>query len=60
MVRVRWGKDASGNFKFTEEEGSEEIIEADMVLLAMGFLGPEAVSDLKTSSPARLNNCANT
>ncbi|XP_062148767.1 glutamate synthase [NADH], amyloplastic isoform X1 [Alnus glutinosa] len=42
VVRVRWEKDASGKFQFKEVEGSEEIIEADLVLLAMGFLGPES------------------
>ncbi|OMO88406.1 hypothetical protein CCACVL1_08410 [Corchorus capsularis] len=42
VVRVHWQKDASGKFQFKEIEGSEEIIEADLVLLAMGFLGPEA------------------
>ncbi|RDY08688.1 hypothetical protein CR513_07057, partial [Mucuna pruriens] len=41
VVRVRWGKDETGKFQFKEIEGSEEIIEADLVLLAMGFLGPE-------------------
>jgi len=44
VVRVRWEKDAGGKFQFKEVEGSEEIIEADLVLLAMGFLGPEPVS----------------
>ncbi|XVF12653.1 hypothetical protein REPUB_Repub08aG0137600 [Reevesia pubescens] len=42
VVRVQWEKDASGKFQFKEVEGSEEIIEADLVLLAMGFLGPES------------------
>ncbi|KAH9677181.1 NADH-dependent glutamate synthase 1 [Citrus sinensis] len=42
IVRVHWEKDASGKFQFKEVEGSEEIIGADLVLLAMGFLGPEA------------------
>ncbi|XP_022890356.1 glutamate synthase 1 [NADH], chloroplastic isoform X1 [Olea europaea var. sylvestris] len=42
LVRVHWEKDASGKFSFKEVEGSEEIIEADLVLLAMGFLGPES------------------
>jgi glutamate synthase (NADPH/NADH) len=41
VIRVHWEKDASGKFQFEEVEGSEEIIEADLVLLAMGFLGPE-------------------
>ena len=44
LVRVHWEKDASGKFQFKEVKGSEEIIEADLVLLAMGFLGPEKVS----------------
>ncbi|XP_027338978.1 glutamate synthase [NADH], amyloplastic isoform X1 [Abrus precatorius] len=42
VVRVRWEKDETGKFQFKEIEGSEEIIEADLVLLAMGFLGPES------------------
>ncbi|KAJ8621737.1 hypothetical protein MRB53_030266 [Persea americana] len=42
VVRVRWAKDASGKFQFKEVEGSEETIEADLVFLAMGFLGPES------------------
>ncbi|OEL30733.1 Glutamate synthase 2 [NADH], chloroplastic [Dichanthelium oligosanthes] len=41
IVRVEWGK-VDGRFQFKEIEGSQEIIEADLVLLAMGFLGPEA------------------
>lgn len=46
LVRVQWEKDASGRFQFKEVEGSEEIIGADLVLLAMGFLGPESVSSI--------------
>jgi len=39
-VGVRWVKDAkSGRMTFEEVEGSEKIWEADLVLLAMGFLG---------------------
>ncbi|KAJ3670906.1 hypothetical protein LUZ60_008332 [Juncus effusus] len=41
IVEVKWEKDASGRFNLKEIEGSEKIIEADLVLLAMGFLGPE-------------------
>eukprot|EP00271_Cylindrocystis_brebissonii_P015485 TRINITY_DN38393_c0_g1_i1.p1 TRINITY_DN38393_c0_g1~~TRINITY_DN38393_c0_g1_i1.p1 ORF type:complete len:2268 (+),score=536.29 TRINITY_DN38393_c0_g1_i1:304-7107(+) len=40
-VKVAWEKDASGRFSMKEVEGSEEIIEAELALLAMGFLGPE-------------------
>lgn len=46
IVRLQWEKDASGKLQRKEVEGSEEIIEADLVLLAMGFLGPEPVSFL--------------
>lgn len=44
IVHVQWDKDASGRFVMTEVEGSNEVIEADLVFLAMGFLGPEQVS----------------
>ncbi|KAL2550766.1 Glutamate synthase 1 [NADH] [Forsythia ovata] len=43
VVHVRWEKDANGKFQFEEIKGSEETIEADLVLLAMGFLGPESI-----------------
>jgi len=39
-VRVKWEK-VDGRIAMKEVEGSEQIIEADIVLLAMGFLGPE-------------------
>eukprot|EP00252_Welwitschia_mirabilis_P019256 TRINITY_DN4404_c0_g1_i1.p1 TRINITY_DN4404_c0_g1~~TRINITY_DN4404_c0_g1_i1.p1 ORF type:complete len:1882 (-),score=355.35 TRINITY_DN4404_c0_g1_i1:742-6387(-) len=41
IVRVNWFKDESGRPRFEEIEGTEEVIEADLVLLAMGFVGPE-------------------
>ncbi|XP_057856392.2 glutamate synthase 1 [NADH], chloroplastic isoform X2 [Cryptomeria japonica] len=41
VVRVKWEKDESGKFQFKEIEGSEEVIKAELVLLALGFLGPE-------------------
>jgi len=41
VVRVQWEKDAAGRMFPKGVEGSQEIIEADLVLLAMGFLGPE-------------------
>ncbi len=40
-VRVRMEADASGRLSFPEVPGSEMEIDADLVLLAMGFLGPE-------------------
>ncbi|KAL5719198.1 alanine dehydrogenase [Ranunculus cassubicifolius] len=46
VVRVRSEKDESGRFQFKEVEGSTELIPADLVFLAMGFLGPEsAIAD---------------
>jgi NAD(P)H-dependent glutamate synthase small subunit len=39
-VRVAWSFE-NGKMNMTEIPGSEEIIGADLVLLAMGFLGPE-------------------
>jgi glutamate synthase (NADPH/NADH) small chain len=40
-VRVEWQRDADGKWQMSEVPGSEEIFEADLVFLAMGFLGPE-------------------
>jgi NAD(P)H-dependent glutamate synthase small subunit len=40
-VRVTWTKDASGRFVMSEVPGSEETWKADLVFLALGFLGPE-------------------
>ncbi len=39
-VRVEWVKDASGRFQMKEMEGSQFHLKADLVLLAMGFIGP--------------------
>src|SRR6185312_5777856 len=39
-VRVEWVKDAAGRFQMQEMAGSEFQLRADLVLLAMGFVGP--------------------
>ena len=39
-VRVEWQKDANGAMKLVEIAGSEQIIKAELVLLAMGFVHP--------------------
>jgi glutamate synthase (NADPH) small chain len=39
--RVEW-QQVNGAYKMTDVDGSTEMLEADLVLLAMGFLGPEA------------------
>ena len=40
-VDITWGMGANGRFVPQEVPGSERAWKADMVLLAMGFLGPE-------------------
>ena len=40
-VQIQWAKDDNGKMVIKEIEGTEQRIEADLVLLAMGFLGPE-------------------
>lgn len=39
-VKVAWSK-VDGRMQMQEVAGSEHIVDADLVLLAMGFLGPE-------------------
>jgi len=40
-IRIEWRKDDTGRYQMYELPGSEQVFEADLVLLAMGFLGPE-------------------
>jgi glutamate synthase (NADPH/NADH) small chain len=40
-VRIEWQKDAQGRFSPVEVPGSEKVYPAQLVLLAMGFMGPE-------------------
>jgi glutamate synthase (NADPH/NADH) small chain len=46
-VRVDWEKDASGRMVMKEVPGSEFELKADLVLLAMGFVGPRHEGLLK-------------
>eukprot|EP00002_Diphylleia_rotans_P019219 TRINITY_DN3720_c0_g1_i2.p1 TRINITY_DN3720_c0_g1~~TRINITY_DN3720_c0_g1_i2.p1 ORF type:complete len:199 (-),score=25.45 TRINITY_DN3720_c0_g1_i2:715-1311(-) len=41
-VRVQWKKDPSGKPAMEVIEGSEQVFPADLVLLSMGFVGPES------------------
>ena len=41
IVDIEWQKDDKGRFIPKEKQGSERTLPADLVLLAMGFLGPE-------------------
>ena len=39
-IKLEWNKDAAGNWKMTEIAGSEFSLQADLALLAMGFVHP--------------------
>jgi glutamate synthase (NADPH/NADH) small chain len=41
VVNVEWKKDDKGNFGPQKIPGTEKVLPAQLVLLAMGFLGPE-------------------
>lgn len=41
-VQIEWDKDANGRMIPKEVDGSQKTYRADLVLLAMGFLGPES------------------
>lgn len=40
-IGVKWEKDTDGRMNLIEIEGSEKVLPAQLVLLAMGFTGPE-------------------
>ena len=56
-VEIEWVRDASGRTVTKEIPGSEKVWKADLVLLAMGFLGPEDTipNELKLARDARSN-----
>ncbi len=51
-VRVDWVKDANGRMQMRENPGSEFTLKADLVLLAMGFLGPHKPGMLEQAKVA--------
>ena len=51
-VRVEWVDDDSGRPKMKQIDGSEFLLEADLVLLAMGFAGPHRAGMLEQSGVA--------
>jgi len=51
-VRVGWVKDSSGRTQMVEEAGSEFRLKADLVLLAMGFVGPRKPGLVEQSGAA--------
>jgi glutamate synthase (NADPH) small chain len=57
-VRVRWESNGEGQSRMVEEPGSEFALDVDLVLLAMGFVGPEKgplLRDLGVEFDARGN-----
>jgi len=44
IVDIEWGKDEQGRFVPKKKEGTQRTIPAQLVTLAMGFLGPEQVA----------------
>lgn len=56
-VSVEWVKNAEGTWKMSKIDNSERFYPADLVLLAMGFLGPEKelISQLGVTADQRSN-----
>ena len=56
-VEIKWEKNEKGQFIPKEQPGTEKTIPAQLVLLAMGFLGPEQaiLKDLGVEIDARNN-----
>ncbi len=62
-VRVEWVKADTGRQEMREIEGSTFTLKADLVLLAMGFLGPvdgDAIAQSGVERDSRSNVAANT
>nr|XP_046492605.1 glutamate synthase [NADH] isoform X2 [Neodiprion pinetum] len=56
-VTVEWTKDEAGRWKMDEVPNSEKTYKCDLVLLAMGFMGPEkyVATDLEAKLDGRGN-----
>jgi glutamate synthase (NADPH/NADH) small chain len=56
-VEIKWGKNDKGQFVPTEVPGTEKTRPASLVLLAMGFLGPEQplIKDIGVETDPRSN-----
>jgi len=51
---VEWAKNEQGAFIPKRVRGTDKVLQADLVLLAMGFLGPEDAVRKMTSMPAQV------
>jgi glutamate synthase (NADPH) small chain len=56
-VQIQWERNEKGQFVPKEVPGTEKVLPADLVLLAMGFLGPEQplLEALKVERDVRTN-----
>ncbi len=56
-IQVEWVKGSNGRVAPREVPGTEKVIPADLVLIAMGFLGPEdqLIDQLNLARDARSN-----
>ena len=56
-VRVEWTKDSGGRWKMEEVPESQKFFPAQLIFLALGFLGPqnEALKNLNVKQDARSN-----
>ncbi|KAK2467028.1 hypothetical protein APHAL10511_001286 [Amanita phalloides] len=56
-IRVEWTKDSGGRWKMEEVPGSGRFFPAQLVFLALGFLGPESnvITSLGVKQDARSN-----
>ena len=57
MVDITWGKNDQGQFVPQETDGTLRTINAQLILLAMGFLGPEQkiIDQFKLETDPRSN-----
>jgi glutamate synthase (NADPH/NADH) len=56
-IQVEWVKSANGGWTMNEIPGSEAFFEGDLILLSMGFLGPEndLIAQLELKQDMRSN-----
>lgn len=56
-VQVKWTKDGTGRWNMEELPDTSKVFKADLVLLAMGFLGPEKylIDELSLEQDPRCN-----
>ena len=56
-MEIEWKKDEKGQWQIVEIPESDKIYECDLVLIAMGFMGPEEalIQQLKLKKDPRSN-----